>query len=243
MLVDPNRLGNARPVKWVPKPPVPARDMNLEHFRSVMKAHAEGNFRKLQVIDSPSDDRKFAFVHVPKTGGSTISKLIGIPPRHATIRTLPPDTSKGVFTFAVARDPWDRLVSAFYFLTSDRTESGYGVKSRKTLTQFKRDFRKFVREFATDPDKYFKFAHFRLQLHWITNAEGNLAVTKLCRYESFETEVRPVLEGLGYEWRELTVNKGDRPTVAEAYDKVTADRAGELYRGDVELLGYHPPTL
>lgn len=70
-----------------------------------------------------SDQGRFVFVHVPKTGGSTIDRMLdaevpdvrsisGVPRHSGMDRILgaEPDLS-GYWFFAFVRNPWDRMVS------------------------------------------------------------------------------------------------------------------------------------
>ncbi|MEM6504325.1 MAG: sulfotransferase family 2 domain-containing protein [Planctomycetota bacterium] len=58
-------------------------------------------------------DYKIAYVHIPKTGGSTVKQVLNCMenPNHRPLGDLPND----YFAFTLIRNPWDRLVSAYHY--------------------------------------------------------------------------------------------------------------------------------
>lgn len=66
-------------------------------------------------------DCQVGYVHVPKTGGSSIRKALPgwiHDDRHMTaheLRDLEPEMFKEYFTFATIRNPWDRMVSMYFY--------------------------------------------------------------------------------------------------------------------------------
>lgn len=57
---------------------------------------------------------KWSFVHIPKTGGTSIERALGLSPSHETARAYP----RPRFTFV--RHPLDRLVSGWAFVSKRR---------------------------------------------------------------------------------------------------------------------------
>ena len=72
-------------------------------------------------------DYNSIFVHIPKTGGSSIqqwlldntSSQVTKSTKHHTLQKLESKYGKFDFSFAVVRNPWDWCVS-WYFFTKDR---------------------------------------------------------------------------------------------------------------------------
>ena len=60
---------------------------------------------------------KVLFVHIPKTGGTSISQWLDAPScGHPKLETLLEKTEGTPITFTVVRNPWDRAVSAYAYL-------------------------------------------------------------------------------------------------------------------------------
>ena len=57
------------------------------------------------------------FIHINKTGGSSIRQALGVPQQHITASNLIKEVGlkrwKSRFTFSVVRNPWDRVVSLY----------------------------------------------------------------------------------------------------------------------------------
>ena len=63
-----------------------------------------------------NDKLKFIFIHVPKTGGSSVKKALGIKVHgHKKFSDWSKDYPD-YFSFAFTRNPWDRFVSSFFYL-------------------------------------------------------------------------------------------------------------------------------
>ena len=65
--------------------------------------------------------QNFIFIHINKTGGSSIKQALGAKFQHKTamekIEELGLKVWQRKFTFAVVRNPWDRVVSQYHYRT------------------------------------------------------------------------------------------------------------------------------
>ncbi len=120
------------------------------------------------------------FVHLPKTGGTSIREMFGahlIDTGHRTYREIAASDSdiSGLFTFAVVRNPWARMLSRYIHKTSIRHSTVAG-------------FRHFVAGVAQEPtlrnqcaDRMFAGADFDF----------------VGRFENFVENVQSIADGLG----------------------------------------------
>ena len=87
-------------------------------------------------IQSFLKKNNFIFVHVYRTGGSSIERTFGGTtngmPTHTKLETIP--NWEQYFSFGFVRNPWDRLVSSYMYLT--------------TRKKFKGTFPEHVRQFT-----------------------------------------------------------------------------------------------
>ncbi len=89
-------------------------------------------------------------------------------PHQGTCSVITEQDLRDYITFSVIRNPYDRMVSLWHW--GNRTVYGS-------------DFNKFVRNVALDKYRDFNRVRYRPQADWICDAEGEVRVQYLLRYE------------------------------------------------------------
>jgi hypothetical protein len=120
---------------------------------------------------------KWAFVHIPKTGGSSLSKLLlqqngsEIISTHGDLGLF--QNINDYFIFTIVRNPFTRFASAYLH------------KSREGFNGNFSDFINSIYEFDFwyYPQIYF-FNH---------NKTSNIEITHICKYENYENDIRALL--------------------------------------------------
>jgi hypothetical protein len=202
-----------------------------------------------------SDKHRFLFVHVQKTGGSTIDNNLSaslgdvrrIPQahRHAPLERLL-QLEPGLadyWTAGFVRNPWARMLSWWRMVERFRDGAERGVERYLDHLQRNRfvagiienhpDFESFVLH-ATEE-------HPRLRKPQVEfmNAGGRSA-DFVGRQESLEDDLHAIYDHLGLEWVELqsvNIDPG-RPDYRDVYTPVTRDRIAELFAADLVAYGY-----
>jgi hypothetical protein len=202
-----------------------------------------------------SDSRRFLFVHVQKTGGSTIDNSLTaslgdvrrIPEahRHAPLSdliALEPELSS-YWTVGFVRNPWARLLS--WWRMMERFREGAREGNERHITHLKRN--KFVSSvLATHPD-FESFVlgatdeHPRLrmpQVDYLTT-EGRRA-DFIGRQESLEDDLHQVYDQLELPWTPLaSVNiSPGHLDYHEVYTPSSRQRVAELFEPDLRAFGY-----
>lgn len=80
-----------------------------------------------------NDEKRFVFIHVPKSAGSSITAMLGGKSTAWATHTPAariPEYARGFFTFGFIRNPWDRMVSLYHFLCQ---------KTFRTTDNFRQD--------------------------------------------------------------------------------------------------------
>jgi chondroitin 4-sulfotransferase 11 len=153
-----------------------------------------------------------------------------------------------LYTFAFVRNPWDRLVSCYRDKiggeVADFTSiSGSGVAhclAGSDVFTASMDFEAFLNAVATIPDEDAD-EHFRSQHCSVTNADGEIAVDFLGRYENLSSDLARVAEKIGLpsdiRLPQLQSNP-IRIVYSEFYTARTRDLVARRFAKDIALFGY-----
>lgn len=176
----------------------------------------------------------FVFVHINKTGGSSIEAALGVKLDHDT--ALEKRARLGAaewerrFKFAFVRNPWDKVVSHYL----------YRVKTNQTgLRDEPLEFGEWVaRSYGEkDPRYYDKPRMFMPQWRWICDEGGAQLVDFVGRFERLEADFETVRERLDCD--PLPHHKcSERGPYGDYYDDASRGIVAEHFAGDLERFGY-----
>ncbi|WP_028635803.1 sulfotransferase family 2 domain-containing protein [Nocardioides sp. URHA0032] len=202
-----------------------------------------------------SDAHKLLFVHVQKTGGSTIDNrfdevlqdtrhVTGLD-RHATLGQIlaaEPDLA-AYWTVGFVRNPWARMLSWFRMVErfKDRAEKGRrGADAFLKKNQFIKgvadacpDFETFVMK---GPEQW---ARLRTpQIRYLTSKTRRADF--IGRQESLEADLRAILARLELPWEPLQSVNVDkrRPDYREVYTDPMRRRVEDLFAKDIAAFDY-----
>lgn len=203
-----------------------------------------------------SDSRRVLFVHVPKTGGSSIDKIFDTEvadsrrvegrQRHAPYRRLldaEPDLAD-YWSFGFVRNPWARMVSWWtmvgkVFANAEAGHPGALAKLRNhpevwlAEGEYRDDFDRFVLEGTETLPKVG-----RPQLRTLSAAGRR--VDFVGRLETFDQDVAVVRERLGLPPVEAVphVNRSKHGHYRDYYNDTTRARVATVFARDIEAFGY-----
>lgn len=208
----------------------------FRRLRQEANIHEKGVFSLRQY-----DARQAIFVHITKTAGTSVAKsLFGELPYHYTAweyRVIFGRRDFGrYFKFAFARNPWDRLYSAFSYLKGGGWDDADAAWSSRHLGGIE-DFNQFVLDWLS-PDRITAHIHFRPQSWFLCDHEGRILVDYLGRYERLSQDFSHIAERVNPQAALINVNKSRRSDYRNAYSAAAIEKVGDLYRADIELLGY-----
>lgn len=205
-----------------------------------------------------SEERKIIYIHVPKTGGMTIERILienygfknfTFPKgpyeflnkkegqngflryilNHSEESKRIPDLDQ-YLRFTFVRDPYSRACSGIRYLSEKISERGGSFC--ETLIDF----------YNLTLKRPFYFVHFNMtQSKVLEDLNGEIKMAYIGRFENFEEDLNDILfDKLGFERKDISkyhIHKTD-PSLIE-YDKdLVRELSNELHREDYERFGY-----
>ena len=173
------------------------------------------------------------FIHIPKAGGSSIQNIVRKYNRelpkclHKDVKYYPKKRRDACFVFSFTRNPYDRLLSAYMYLTR-----GYGNKGDQNFGKtIASDFKGFVKNQLSDN---ITWLHFKPMIFWL-----NDDIDFIGKIENYEKDFKYICDQIGIRQQQLPhKNKSDHKHYAEYYDDETREIVTEIYRDDIEYFGY-----
>ena len=182
------------------------------------------------------------FVHVPKCAGTTIIRQIPLAHGHRSAEFFlwrDPVLFERCFTFGFVRNPYDRLVSAFHYLRSDKTSVRDGEFGRRAVGQYA-DFREFVADLAHARARWrcLGWVHFLPQSYYLCDRHGKILVDYVGRTETFSEDLDRINEKTGLGLGNIRERAVERSSWRAFYSDATARLVEEIYAEDFEIFGF-----
>jgi hypothetical protein len=202
-----------------------------------------------------SHDKKIIFIHIPKTGGTSVSRVLG---RHgimlhgvknhdslyfkhalaSDVRRMMGDQFDRYYSFTIVRNPWDWVVSNYEFNRGLHRPFTAGTRYRVS---------------GVVPDNL-KAQSFKDWLQWwieelqpsqhrlISSADGQPLVKKIYRFEDIGQCLRDIRRRV-HRWALKPIPhamrlKGKKKHYSEYYDAETMKLVEEFFAVDIERFGY-----
>lgn len=185
-----------------------------------------------------TQDKYCVFIHVPKTAGHSISSALGVVGLdHFSISWFP----QRLFSCSFVRNPWSRVVSAFFFLNQGGKNPIDWFNGIRYLSQYQEDFTRFVNEgLASEEPLIFNEMSFRPQHRYLCDGdERELAVDFVGKFERLEKDLERLSEKLGMSTGDLPhFNESEHKNYREYYTKRTRKIVAQAYRKDIEFFDY-----
>lgn len=185
------------------------------------------------------NDHGIAFIHIPKTAGTSISELLfGYSIKHRTwqeTQSLDPDGYEKWFKFAIIREPVDRFLSSYdYLMCGGRNE--YDEEFGRIFVARYRDINRFVRKLQNRRFRanVFTYFHFRPQSDYVISDHRRVMVNKLIPFERLSQDL-PALFGIDpADIPSLNTTPGER-TKRGKLTQTSIETINEIYASDASL--------
>lgn len=213
------------------------------HYRRYQSRRTGSHGTKRSSYDS-FDQTRSIFVHIPKTGGVSVAVTLygNRAGSHTTVSgyqlVFGAADFQNYFKFAFVRNPWDRLYSAYRFLSTGGMNDLDRAWAEKHLTGVK-DFEAFVLNVLPRPGVRDE-VHLRPQFLFVRNAiTRKTGVDFVGRFERIEEDFATVARRLGKDVELPRINRsrveGD---YREAYSAAMRAAVERVYAADIKAFGY-----
>lgn len=197
---------------------------------------------KLNYFKDVYSDNNIIFIHVPKAAGTSInSALYGVSQtshlKAKDFKRYNPKVFNQAFSFAVLRNPWDRLVSAYEFARSGGSEIRYhrANLNEKMLT---RDFQYFL-ESLRDLNLPDLDPVFWRQSEFVLGVDDELLVDHCGTVEMLSETLACLQEETGVELQLGHRNQSLRKNFNHYYSEdICIEIVADIYQRDIELGKY-----
>jgi chondroitin 4-sulfotransferase 11 len=199
-----------------------------------------------------SHDYQCIFTHVPKTAGKSIRYLYGLPEFEQDYKAdgrsiecayghkrlfefLTEEYFSRYFKFAFVRNPFDRIVSAYFYLDNGGCNEVDKQFREIHLAPYKGNFAAFAEELP----RLVTAPHFQPQIVWLCDNRRTLLTDFIGRYETFEQDLSVVSKTIGLSFHKVPLlNASKHKPYRTYYDDSTRRRVTQVYGEDIELFSY-----
>jgi hypothetical protein len=179
--------------------------------------------------------RPYVFIHINKTGGSSIEKALGIGLDHSTAQEkfeqLGADAWQRKFTFTFVRNPWDKVVSHYHYRVNTN-QTGMGANP----VPFDRWLQLCYVE--RDPRYLDQERMFMPQRRWLVNPQGEMLVEFIGRFENLQQDFTTVCERLSLRAELGHAKPSGRGSYRDYYDSASRDLIARCFEEDLQAFDY-----
>ncbi|MEW4531277.1 sulfotransferase family 2 domain-containing protein [Maioricimonas sp. JC845] len=198
---------------------------------------------------------RFIFVHIPKTAGTSCAlalrqslpwwerrqRLTRRGSKHKSLldglRLLEQPVGlfgrnraeiDRYFSFAVVRNPWDRMVSLYHYL---KRTGKYGTICPDS-------FEGFLDAIDAQAAWTQQLRSLRTQRSYLVDADGRMICSRTVRFENLSQDFETVTQRLGLSASLPHVNRSDHDAYVGYYTSRTRECVARWYREDIDEFGY-----
>lgn len=205
-------------------------------------------FRRLVNPYSDAEEKnRVIFIHVPKTAGNSIFQTLfdANPQGHKEAlwyRKFDALRFDEYYKFGFVRNPWDRFVSAYFYLKHGGM-GRYDCDFRDKYLCKVNSFSEFVKAMGDDSGyrkKIMNWVHFKPQATFLCDENGRVLVDYIGAYENLDGCYSELCRNIGLERNgELKmINRSVREDYRKYYSESGVDCIRTLYQEDINMFAY-----
>lgn len=177
-----------------------------------------------------------AFIHINKTGGSSIEAALSLAFRHKTALELQAEMGERrwgrCYRFTIVRNPWDKVVSQYHH----RKRNDHITRTGASVPDFNRWVTLTYGE--QDPAFYNNPKMFMPQRDWMCDQQGEVLVDFVGRFETLEQDFHTVCRTIGRTATLPHLKQSSRSDFRPLYDDESAAIIGDWFAADVTSFDY-----
>lgn len=192
----------------------------------------------------PYIESRCIFIHIPKCAGISICRSLfgNLAGGHLSAPVyqllFPREEYDDYFKFTVVRNPWDRVVSAYFYLKNGGINAEDRRWAKRHLLRYP-DFETFVKRWINRRNVR-TWIHFRPQFKYACTPKSRPALDFIAYFENIDKDFEIICDRLGRDASLIHFNKtrGKRKDYREYYTPETRRIVSEAYPEDIEYFGY-----
>lgn len=205
-------------------------------LKKSFKTHRRKLKRKIHTFPLWYDEPEFIFIHINKTGGSSIEMALNLPFEHLTavekINQVGQEKWNQKFTFSFVRNPFDKVYSHYR----------YRVKTNQTRLKNKpMSFSDWVKVSYSEKDPYYHDnpKMFYPQSQWLCDRDNNLLVDQVYRFEKLHDDFNQLRTKFNLEVRLPHLKASSKVDYRDYYDEATQQIVQKHFASDLQRFGYN----
>ncbi len=229
----------------------PRNSLSLNFYRLLYRIKKHERYPGYFFLLNQFKKHKFLFIHIPKTGGTSINfALFGINVSNHNrcidyINEFGFDNLKyNYFKFCFVRHPEDRFVSAYNFIKKNGTQD-LNIKKMELYKNFYEKYLKesnninhFVNKAFVEPEVK-NFVFFIPQFKFIIDENKQIFVDKIAYFENFKCDSKNILNKINFNKYNVTRKNVGKPSHIEEHLSNDSRKIIEThYNVDYELFKY-----
>jgi chondroitin 4-sulfotransferase 11 len=207
----------------------------LQGLKKAFKAKRRVLRRKIHTFPLWYKEPDFIFIHINKTGGSSIEKALNLPFEHLTAtekkQEVGPEKWQNKFKFAFVRNPFDKVCSHYR----------YRVKTNQTkLKEHPLSFAEWVKISYLEQDPFY-FDNPRMfmpQTWWLQDKQGELMVDQIYHFENLHDDFKALCSRLNIAAELPHLKASKKVDYRRFYDDATQEIVTSHFKNDLKQFNY-----
>lgn len=192
------------------------------------------------------DSKQVIFIHIPKAAGTSIGKSLFGTGRtgHYSLNDyykVNKKKARNYYKFTFVRNPYDRLVSAFFYLKQGGKNESDIEFSKENLSQID-SFEDFVLNWLTD-ERLYSWIHFYPQVYFTECNCSSLTIDFIGKLENIDKDVRTLSKMISQDIVIEHHNASSRKHYSEYFTEEMKEKVYDLYKEDFLAFDYEKDSI